>query len=481
MVVDHHAEFADYLSEEKHIAPIMRKQVKTYQSKTALADKATGTWKNYSWKEFGELSDAISKGLLALDVGVGDRVGIFSQNRAAWTIADIGILSARAATVPVYATNSEAELDYIVEDSELRILFVNDQDQLDKAIAVRKSSEFLNTIIVFDETVKLRGDKNTWTFSSFLEFGRTSEQSKNLEKRMAEASSSDLYTLIYTSGTTDLLKGTMLTYKNVLAALYGTGYPMPVTQEDVSFSFLPLSHVFEQSWSYFMLSRGAENHYCHDTTQIKEMLAEVRPHYMVSVPRVWEKIYGTIMEGLKSASPVKQKLFNRALAVGSRYYPLKNQGSPVSLSLVLSHAVAKELVLDKIQAVVGGRNKFYNAGGTHFSPEINEYFVNAGIRLGVGYGLTELFPVCVCTPEDIGFGTSGKPIPHTDVRISDFGELQVKSPTMMTGYWKKEEAYKDALTDDGWLKTGDHVLKPFDNSYVVFGVMYIYGQDVFFC
>ncbi len=455
MTINHENQFRKYLSDEKHIALMMLKRVQKYGTKTALKDKPYGSWVSVSWESFGRQVKMVAKALIEMGTKEKDMIGIFSQNKADWTIADIGILSTRAVSVPIYATNSAEETEYIINDAEIRILFVNDQGQYDKALTILETSECLKTIIVFDKNVNIKSGTHSLYFQDFLETGNTQKNDTVLEERLSKAGPEDLYTLIYTSGTTGPPKGTMISHEGILCALYGTGHPMPVGEEDISLSFLPLSHIFERSWTYFILSRGAENHYCHDTNQIKEFLAEVKPHYMVSVPRVWEKIYGTIMEGVKNAPEKKQKIFKWASEIGGHYYPLKNKNSAIGLGLKLKHFIAKKLVLSKIQEAVGGRAKFYHVGGAPFSSEIHEFFVNAGVTLGSGYGMTELFPICVCTPEDIGFGTSGKPIPMMDVRIADNGEIQAKSPSLMTGYWKKSEAFQESLTEDKWMKTGD--------------------------
>lgn len=459
MMGNHEALLTAYLAEERHLALLLRKCVKRYRNKTALADKTSGAWRTFSWNELGERSGAVGYALLDRGVEPGDRIGIFSQNRALWTITDIGILSVRGVTVPVYATNSTEELAHIVDDAEVRILFVNDRMQYDKATAVRNQSRFLETIIVFDETVPIVVDDRTMHLSRFAathtaDSGKTNGASE-LEIRLASAEPDDLYTLIYTSGTSGTPKGVMLTHRNILAALFATGCCIPLKKTDVSLCFLPLSHVFERSWTYFVLSRGAENHYCHDTGNLKSFLEEVRPHYMASVPRVWEKIHGAIMDGIEQASPVKRRLFDWALRVGRRYYGLKNNNRPVGPGLSLGHKIAQKLVLGRIQAAVGGRTKFFHVGGAPLRPEINEFFVNTGICMGLGYGLTEIFPLCISKPENIEYGASGKPIPLTKIRRAADGELQVQSPALMKGYWRDAEATRKAHTDDGWLKTGD--------------------------
>ncbi len=454
MSANYEREYQEYLKKNPHIAVMIRNRVRKYGDKTAMKDKTTGSWVSTSWKEFGYRIDGAAKALLERGVKEHEMVGIFSPNTANWSIADAAILSIRGVSVPVYATNSVKEAEYIVNDAEIRIMFIFDQRQYDACREILKNSKYLRTIIAFDRKVNISGPESLY-FDAFIESGHKTDKDAELNRRLSSAKGDDLATLIYTSGTTGEPKGVMLTHTNLLTMLFATGYPMAIGENDVSFCFLPLSHVFERAWTYFMFDRGAENHYCHDTKQIMEFLKEVRPHYMTSVPRVWEKIYGTITEGLKSAPPAKQKLFGWALNVGSQYYPLYHHKKNIPLGLKIKHAVAKKLVLSKIQNVVGGRCMFFHVGGAPFNPEINRFFYNAGLNMGLGYGMTEIFVVCVCTPEDIGFGTSGKPVPLMKVRVSDEGELQMTSPAQMAGYWKKEEATRAMFTPDGWIKSGD--------------------------
>jgi long-chain acyl-CoA synthetase len=276
-----------------------------------------------------------------------------------------------------------------------------------------------------------------------------------LERHLAEAKSSDIYTIIYTSGTTGTPKGAIHTHESILTALYSTQHPMRIKETDVSLSFLPLSHVFERSWTWFILSRGAEIHYCHDTNLLSAFFARVKPHYMVSAPRLWEKIHSNAMEKLKSTSSLRQTLFRWALRTGRERNDLKNRHLPVGVGLEARYALAGLLGLKRVRAVAGGRAKFHHVGGGPLNPSIVDFFVSAGIPMGVGYGLTEIFPICVCSPLDIGSGTSGKPIPLMEMRMGKNEELQGRGPCLMKGYWNRPEETAQAFTEDKWFKTGD--------------------------
>ena len=449
-------EFKEFLEREKHLALMIRSRVAKYgDTKIAVRHKPEGEWLSYTWAVFGEMIDSIGKALIEYGTAEGDMVGIFCHNSVEWAVADYASFTIRAASVPVYATNSTAELEYIVNHAEIKILFVTDQAQYEKAYSLLGKSPTLETIIVSNKSVKIKASKNVMYFSDFLEVGRKSKADKELNNRIAKLDSDDLSTLIYTSGTTGTPKGVMLTHKNWLAMLFGTGYHIPIIESDVNLAFLPLSHVFERAWSYFILCGNGQVDYCHDTKALEEFLVETRPHYMCSVPRVWEKIYAKVKNDINNSSPTKQKLFNWALEIGGQVGYLERDQKPVPLGLRMKHKIATTLVLEKIQSVFGGRTKVYNVGGSAFSGDISEFFFKAGVLLLQGYGLTECFVICVSNPTHNKFGTCGPVVPLVEVRISEEGEIQAKGPNMMIGYYKDEALTKEMFTEDGWLKTGD--------------------------
>ncbi|MEA1960743.1 MAG: long-chain fatty acid--CoA ligase [Bacillota bacterium] len=449
-------EFDAYLDREKHLALMVRSRVEKYgDTKIAVRHKPYGEWIAYTWKQFGDMIDDTAKGLLELGVQEEDMVGIFANNRVEWAVSDYASFSIRAASVPVYATNSAKELEYIVNHAEITVLFVGNQTQYDNAMIIFKESRFLKKVIVYDKTATIEQSDDVMYFEDFMAMGRASNQQKELEKRLAKVDSEDLSTLIYTSGTTGEPKGVMLTHKAWFAMLFGTGYHIPITEDDVNLAFLPLSHVFERAWSYHILCGNGQVDYCHDTKALNDFLLESRPHYMCSVPRLWEKIYAKVQEGIHSAPEEQQKQFAGALKIGGIVNRLKRDQKPIPAELQAQYDKADEMVLSKIRAIFGGRNKVYNCGGAAFSGEISEFFFNAGVLLLQGYGMTECFVITVANPTHNKFGTCGPVVPLMDVRISPEGEIQAKGLSMMKGYYKNPELTKESLTEDGYMKTGD--------------------------
>lgn len=451
----HHEESQAFLERERHLVRMIQQRIPLYEDKVALKDRADGPWVQITWKEMGETAADLAKALLACGLGPGDRVGIFSQNRAAWTLADLAILSIRGVTVPIYATNSADEAAHIAQDAGIRLLFVNDQEQYEKALSFMGHGGSLKIVVAFSPAVRLSPDIESYALDDFLALGKKKGLQRWLDQHLSEANGDDLYTIIYTSGTTGSPKGAMHTHGSILAGIYGAGTPSPVTASDISLSFLPLSHIFERSWTWFVLSRGAQNIYCHDPHQLRAFFAEVKPHYMVSAPRLWEKIYGRARQKMRQASPTRRSLFLWALQTGEERNRLKNQGQHIAMGLKARYALAGFLGLRRVRAVAGGRAKFHHVGGAPMAPEIARFFCSAGIPMGLGYGLTEVFPLSVRTPGDVGCSTSGRPIPLMQVRTGPYGELEAKGPCILKGYWDKPEETARAFTEDGWFKTGD--------------------------
>jgi long-chain acyl-CoA synthetase len=454
MSINHEMQFENFLKQEKNLTYMVNNRVKKYGEKVALKDKATGYWRSMTWNELGETVRNVSKGLLELGVAEGEMVGLFSQNRSEWTLTDLAILGVRGVTVPVYSTNSKEETKYIIDEAEIKILFVNDQVQYNSSLPLLKESGVLKKIIVFDENVKLSGDESIY-FSRLIEIGKKSSKDAEVELRLSKTNSEDLATLIYTSGTTGNPKGAMLTHGNFLFMSYACRFVMPNTDKDVVLSFLPLSHVFERCMQYVVLCGGTEYNYCHDTKLVLEFMQEVRPHWMCVVPRIWEKIHSTVLEQINTAPEKKKKIFAWAREVGEIYYWNTFKELPIPVSVRIKHFFAYHLVLKKVQALTGGRCKLFLNGGAPFNPGINRFFTSLGIPVSLGYGLSEIFPVAGPNRKNFKYGTSGALLPLMKFRVSDEGEIQVTGPNQMKGYYKKPEATNEVIMRDGWFRTGD--------------------------
>jgi long-chain acyl-CoA synthetase len=440
---------------EIHLARMIRDQIKKYGERTAVRYREGGIWKEMTWNGMGEMIHAVSKGLLEMNIREGDRVVLFSQNRPEWTIADYGILSIRGVSVPVYATNTAKQTEYIVKETEAVAVFVGSQDQYDKISAFAEQYPHIRKIIVFDGNVRLNGSEKVMYFNDFLETGRRSDKDRELEKRLKEASIEDLATLIYTSGTTGEPKGVMLHHSVFHHSFLAHLKRLDTSDQDVSLCFLPLSHVFERTWCFFAAARGMIIGYCDDTAKVVECMQEIKPTVMCAVPRFYEKMYSTVFEKQENAPPSRKKLFLWAVKTGEQMYRKKKERENIPFDLKLKHLFADGLVLKKIRAVVGGRIRFFPCAGAQLSKEIEEFFHSVGLFITYGYGLTETTATVTCH-EKYHFrpGTVGKPIDGVEVRIAQNGEILVKGETITKGYYKKPEATAEAF-EDGWFKTGD--------------------------
>jgi long-chain acyl-CoA synthetase len=441
---------------EFHVATALFERIGKYGDRTAIRYRRNDVWQEISWNGLGEQIRAAAKGLLAMGVKEGEMVSIFSQNYPEWTIADYAILCLRGVSVPIHATNTPKQAEYIVDEAEIGIVFAGGREQYDHIRAIHGGSPKLKRIIVFDEGVNIDGAANAVHFKDFLEEGRRAGGDAEIDERLKRASLDDLATLIYTSGTTGEPKGVMLHHSNFYHSFIAHKKQLEVSDRDVSLCFLPLSHVFERTWTFFALHEGMTNNYCDDTSRIVEYLQQVKPTIMCAVPRFYEKIYATAFEKLESAPPLKRKLFLWALGVGEQAFLLRKEQLPVPPILNIKHKIAEALVLKKIQGVVGGRIRFFPCAGAPLSKKIEEFFHAAGMTITYGYGLTETCATVTCH-EKFHFrpGTVGKPIPGVEVRIGEAGEIQVKGGTITKGYYKKPEATAEAFTADGWFRTGD--------------------------
>jgi len=454
---DWEKEFNEYLETNKTLAYMMLQKSEEFADDYALTQKVKGEWVSITWRDFGEQIRSLAKALLEMDIlAPGEMAGIFSANRAEWAISDLGILTTRAVSVPIYATNSAEEAEYIVNDAEIKIMFVGDQDQYDRTKKIIQGNSYLKKIVAFDRDITIEGDDSMY-LDEMLEMGRKSSKGDLLEARLKEVNPDDTLTLIYTSGTTGAPKGAIHTHRSFMNGIYPSYCRFPEADTDtVSLAILPLSHVFERMWSYGCMSAGVRIAYCPDPKQFVEVMNYVKPHFMTSVPRIWEKVYGTIHDGLKTAPPAKKKLFNWATRVGLEVYRNSLAGKRSGIGLKFQHKLADGIIMKKVRQTLGTeRCNVYHIGGAAFASEINEFFQAFGINIIQGYGLTEFFPVCVGYRDNGKPGGCGPMISMCQVRISDEGEIQLKGGMCMSGYHKKEEATRECFTDDGWFRTQD--------------------------
>ncbi len=448
----------------QHLATMIAQSAQKYADQPAMnAYYATGKGPHSSPISYAEMYSrirTIARALLSLGVQPGDRIGIFASNCPEWTLADFGILSVRAIPVPIYATNTRQQAAYIIDETDMTLLFVGDQATYAKIAAGAQRSPTLRALVVFDEG-QAEEDMPLHApdlhFGQFLQLGADLGLDAALDARLAaaDADENELATIIYTSGTTGEPKGVMLTHANLLHQFKALRGQFHVGPGDRSLCFLPLSHVYERSWSYYIFHTGAENYYLDDPKAVIVAMQAVKPTVMVSVPRLYEKIYAAAHHGLEEGSGLKKRLFHWALGVGLDYQRRRKEDRTVGVGLALQHGLADRLVLAKIRAIVGGDKKFFSAGGAPLAPSIEEFFFAAGLLICEGYGLTETSPMVTCnTPKAFKFGTVGRPIVDCQVKIADDGEILLKSPSVTQGYYKKPGATAAAFVD-GWFRSGD--------------------------
>ena len=432
-----------------HLVRMMRRRIVETPDAVAMRHRTSGSWQPITYAALGTHVDAVASSLIDGGVAPGDRVAIFAPNSPWWTIADLAILTARAIPVPVYATSPAAAAAHILRDAGVRVVFAGGAEPYAALAGVRESCG-LARVVVFDADVAL-ANAGDCHLSVLL----AHPIAPGLDERLAGLSAEDVATIVYTSGTTGEPKGVVLTHANLLTQFRALDAHFRVGPGDRSLSFLPLSHAYERTWTWYVLLKGAENYYLDDPKRVGEAMQEVRPTCMVSVPRLYEKVHATVRHRVAQGSAVQKRLFAWALDVGGRFHDARARGRRVGPTLRLQHAVADRLVLHRIRDAVGGPKNVFSAGGASLSPEIERFFFAAGLLVCQGYGLTETSPMLTCNrPGDFRFGTVGKPIPGCEIRIAPDGEILARGPNVMRGYFGKPRETAEAF-DGEWLRTGD--------------------------
>lgn len=427
--------------------------IKSYPKDDLLLFKKEGKYVPISTEEFADRVKCFSLGLRDLGLEAGDKLIVLSNNRPEWVISDMANLCLGGITVPIYTSLIPEQIKYIIDDSDAKIVVVSDQGQWQKIEAIKSELTKVTSYI----TCLSEAPEGVLTFAQVLERGRKMDkQNPGLFEKMAlEVKPDAVASIIYTSGTTGPPKGVMLTHSNIFSNVKTCSSLLPFKDTDTALSFLPLSHILERMGMFVYLYNGMSIGFAESMDTLGENLLEIRPHIMVNVPRVLEKIYAKIIDNVQASSSLKRKIFFWAVKVGKKYGRKKILNQPISKLLQFKRNLANKLVFSKVYAKTGGRVRFFLCGGAPLSKDIGEFFYAIGLTVMEGYGLTETSPVISAnTFENLKFGTVGKPIPGVEVRIDEDGEILTKGPNVMNGYYKREAASREAF-EGGWFHTGD--------------------------
>ena len=454
---------SDMMEEHIHFGKIAFEKARRYADRTVFKyrNDASGLWCSVSWSEFAGQVRCIAKSLIELGIEEEDRVAIFSQNMVEIVAVDLACQAIRATTVPMYATASASQIDYIINDAGISTIFVGEQYQYDRAVEVLHQSKYLKRIIAIDPTVQLKGVDAAISFEDFKKHGLESTQADCLlEERQKRLSDNDLTTLIYTSGTTGEPKGVIIRQSNYQQAMKIHDIRLKnVTDKDVSLSFLPLSHIFERAWTYFCMHRNMVVAVNKNPKEIQTVIKEVRPTMMCSVPRFWEKVYMGVNDKIESFPTPLRKLMLHAVKVGERRnLGYRRQNKPAPTLLNVRYWFYRNTLFKLLKKVIGlDKGRFFPTAGAALSDDVNIFLHSVGINICVGYGLTESTATVSCyNPFNVDYDihSVGDVMPEVEVKIGENDEILLRGKTITEGYFNKPQANEDSFVD-GWFKTGD--------------------------
>jgi long-chain acyl-CoA synthetase len=435
------------------LSQVFQNTCRTYRKDSLLVAKREGRYVPIPTAEFEALVRHLSAGLRELGLRPGDKVVIFSENRPEWVMTDFAVLCAGGITVPIYTSLMPESVKYIINDSDAKIVVCSNRELWLKIEPIRKDLPAVRHYIMIDE----EAPAGIMTLGEVAGRGKAADEAAPAVFAAAAAAvqPGDLASIIYTSGTTGIPKGVMLTHGNFVSNTKALDAVIEFIDKDVILSFLPLSHVLERMTTFSFLYKGASIAYAESVDTVAENLQEVRPTIMISVPRLFDKIYAKVMDNVLLESRLKRRIFFWALGVGKKYGGRKLRKEPISRALAVRRSLAAKLVFSKIVEKTGGRVKFFVSGGAPLSKDVAEFFYALGITILEGYGLTETSPVLACNTFDkLRFGTVGQPVPGVEIKIAPDGEILARGPNVMKGYYKKEAETREVMID-GWLRTGD--------------------------
>lgn len=445
-----------------HMSVLVHDLAKKYGEREALIYQDFGgkEWKSLSWNKFSATVKQVSNALLNIGVKEQENVGIFSQNSIQYLFCDFGAWGVRAVTIPFYATSSEQQIQFMINDAKVRFLFVGEQEQYDRARRVVSLCPTLERIIVYDAMVHIsEHDTNAIYFDDFLKLGDKLPRQTEVEQRQREANNDDIANILYTSGTTGDSKGVILTHGQFHAAMIANDECVDVNEHDRVMNFLPYTHIFERGWAILCLSEGATLIVNTHPQEVQQSMREMHPTCMSSVPRFWEKVYQGVMEKIDHASSMQRKLFHHALAVGRKHnIEYLSLGKKPPMALHLEYELLNRTVFSLVRKELGLENAhFFPTAGAAVSEHVEEFVHSIGLNMIVGYGLTESLATVSCDHLNKPYtvGSVGRPINGIDIRISDEGEILLKGPTITKGYYNREDLTRQAFTEDGYFRTGD--------------------------
>lgn len=447
---------------KSHLSVLIHDLANKYGDKTALTFKKFGSdkWQSVSWNQFSLRVKQVSNALLNIGAKPHDKIAVFSQNCVHYLYTDFGAYGIKVCSIPFYATSSEQQIQYMINDGQVRFLFVGEQDQYDKAHRVFALCPSLERIIIFDSSVRISThDPAALYFKDFIKLGENLPRQTEVEALYQSASMDDMANILYTSGTTGDSKGVMLTYGQYYAALRANDEVVPVSEKDRVINFLPFTHIFERGWAYLCLSEGAQlfiNTYPHE---IQESMRQVHPTCMSSVPRFWEKVYIAVKAKMDEAGSVQKKLFYHALAVGrKRNIEYIANGKRPPLTLELEYKIINKTILSMVRKQLGLEHpNIFPTAGAYVSPEVEEFILSVGIGMVVGYGLTESLATVSCVHLDKKFtiGSVGRPISSIQIKIGEDNEILLKGPTITKGYYHRDTTNAKVFDEEGFFHTGD--------------------------